>query len=234
MTLIVAVQYSPGVVMASDSRMVEMGTAVTREVKEKIFRVGGESVVCGGVGDFGLNQRVRGTMQGLGSLTDLEGAREVLAEAINPLLRDASEKHVPVPGQPSAPPIGSYLFAGIFAGVPAILKMEEHGNIFTCGDEWHGFGAVGPYQDRAHLIAQNYLRPECERSESEAKLLAYRVVEDCIRMYGAHLGLPIQLWSVDTERVTEYGTTTLRDLHTRCEKWRNEEQNVFAFVSQST
>lgn len=197
MTLIMALACSDGLILASDSQST-IGTA-GQEVKARVHKlvVPWNNLAFGGSGTGGIIQEAtRALEQGHNHRSSFAAngkeAQKKIAATVAATLRPLFQNQmIQIPGVPF--PHTSLLFAGYCADGPVIFEL--HPNLMTTdhmpnfGYAAIGSGEIFPYFALASL-AHFEVR---KRSLAEAKLIAYRIIDDAIRVAAHGLGPPIEM-----------------------------------------
>jgi 20S proteasome alpha/beta subunit len=202
MTLILAIASKDGLVLASDSQATFSTSG--QEVKgptEKLY-CPWTNVAWGASGHGGVIQHVEEALrQGLMPATRFEKhdrarVRKALADAVAGAIRPLlTSRMLNLPGV--TPPHTGYLFTGYATDGPFLLEVgadlldQEH---LRAGQGYAaiGSGDIFPYFALASLA---HFRVG-ERHLAEAKLVAYRVIEDAISVAARGLGPPVQMVEV--------------------------------------
>jgi hypothetical protein len=175
--------------MCSDSQGTEGADDTRREV-EKMWADGGLLFGYSGYGAIKepLVVSVSGALANIGTLTRWE-ARDLLAQAIKPVLENAYRNFVPAgPGENFGMLKGALLVIGHDSNGYWLLELDGN-NIASFYTE-PGFHAIGSGSVAAQVasgLLQHY--EPGGRSVAHLKLLASRTVETCISVLGGRWGV---------------------------------------------
>lgn len=226
MTLILALDCADGMVLASDSQ----GTlGAVRQEWQKIF-IQHDNMAWGGAGNLGIVQRVREHISTNLSLPSYFNAMpsdqiktrvsDAVTKVVRPLLVDrrltATDNE-----------LTDYLFVGHSSRGSFIINLGSNlmdMDHITVG--YHAIGSGGPLPllalaGLAHYDIRN-------RTLREAKLIAYRVMEDAIRVASQGLGMPIQMIEISKPttghgRARALGDDEISELGTAVLQWKDIE-----------
>jgi len=193
MTLIIAIPAENGVVFASDSQVT---TGAVRATGTKIYRLN-DHAVWGASGEVALIQRFA---EQLGLFPNRTQPLETIRDDLAARVKQAAVSCLAVDfrtqffqNNPDAllglhP--GDFLFAEC-RDAPRILHILTNGT-----SEWveGRFAATGNGELFAHALLQKYASRSL--SMDQAKLLAYKVIEEAIEVVSFGLGPPIHVWEV--------------------------------------
>ncbi len=222
--------------LASDSQITYSTTGQpVKQTGKKIFAPW-TNVAWGGSGDGGilqtLDNHLRGTFpnpQGFETMTIPQARQTLVTHVVARVRQMWLQQIISVQGQ--TPPVTSYLFVGHFPDGPLILEIGinlvdvDH---IQAGAAYAaiGSGDIFPYvalTGLAHYDVQH-------RSLFEAKLIAYRVVDDAIKVAAQYLGPPVQMIEIKKPAQTgQPGTTHVLDgndirmLQDKIAEWKTTE-----------
>ena len=194
MTLVVAIPAQEGVVMGSDTQIT---TGAVRSTTQKVFRLNTQAIWAG-AGEVALVQRVAESIKAFpGADQQLESIRDNLARIVKGAVQSLLELDFRTQFVATSPDHllglhpGDFLFAE-HAGAPKVLHILANGT-----PEWIDagrFAATGSGDLFAHALLQKYAGQNltCE----QAKILAYKVIEEAIEVGAYGLGPPIDIWEV--------------------------------------
>ena len=202
MTLIMAIECSDGMLLASDSQLTyaTQGQPTRRDV-EKIFCPWSNVALVVSSNHGGVSEQVATRLTSVHShRTKFENKRreDIIKELTTELTRAVKSilttNFTGAPGI-SFPPF-AFLFGGYGTNGPFILEVHQDG-LATNHTSDH-FGAVGsgeifPYYALPALA--NFDIPA--RPITQGKLITYRVMDDAIRVAGQFIGPPIQMIAID-------------------------------------
>jgi len=198
MTLILGLECSEGLRLASDGQVTYTTTGQgTRGPIQKIF-LQWNNVAWGGSGAVGLIQEAMAALHHEYGQTNrfdnkAKDAKKKIWEAVNKTLRPLlKDRYIEVPNEP--PPHTSFLFVGWPPDGPFIMEIGKNLLQMDHLQAAAGYGAIGsgdifPYFALASL-AHFEVR---KRTLREAKMIAYRVIQDAIKVAAWGLGPPIQM-----------------------------------------
>jgi len=239
LTLVLALDCSDGLVLAADSQatLATQGQPV-KQTTTKIYAQW-SNVAWGASGDGGVIQNVENHLRSIFAAANnfealgRQAARQSLVPQVAARLRSILQSQaLNVAGQ--QPPLTSYLFVGHFNDGPMILEIGGNLLDFDHLQGGVGYSAIGsgdifPYFALASLAHFNVQR----RSLFEAKLLAYRVVDDAIKVAAQGLGHPVQMIEVTKpSRADQPGVARpltrdeVRIIEDKVEEWRLAESEV--------
>jgi ATP-dependent protease HslVU (ClpYQ) peptidase subunit len=199
MTLVLALRFHEGVVIASDGQATtDASGQPTRQPVRKLFATGG-SIAWGAAGSVGLRQQLAGALsEQQEALEDTPDPRAALVGAVTAVQRTALADFVPLPGR--RPPELCALFCWVDqgTGTPAILTVPATGAGHQLHARWAAIGSGDLFAGYAMRAAAG-LAPQTLPAAA-ARVLAYGVVSDAIETAAALLGPPIQLAEVTRAR----------------------------------
>jgi len=225
MTVIAAIGCNDGVIIAADSAASD-SEAGSKQLCDKIRRIGTQPILYGVSGDVGLMQKISYNleiMKNFDSSTPLKKIRKELRIAVIPELKEAINLHVSYPQQGfQHPPCAIVLFIGVHNRTPWILEIERNGND-QCYDKNFGyFDAIGSGKPWAQAIFRPHLYND--RDLSTGKVQAFRVIDDSINIASAYLARPIRIHTIDLDgNVKEVDETEMKVLEETCGVWRQIE-----------
>lgn len=228
MTLIIAVGYPGGVIMACDSGSADSESHIKVSV-DKILQLPNLSMLAGGSGDGGLIQKVLHELPKMDQKTDVIDIRRAAQKVVSPVLRQAMQAHVPIVGsQHQNPPTCTLLLAGALKdGTPWIVEVGPSAGDTEYGEKQGYFAAIGMGRAMAQAVVR--VHQHTERDERTAKTLAYRVMEDAIDMSAVFLSRPIYVHRVTADGdITKLDQPELDGLKDTCDGWRQAERDALA------
>lgn len=225
MTLVVAIGCSNGVVLAADSASSDPVSG-TKQIVNKICRLGELPILYAGSGDVGLLQKINDGLSAFTSQSSMKRIRQQIRRIVIPELKEAQDLHVPYPQQGfDRPPEAVLLFVGIHDKKPWILEIEKDGRDTVYGEELGLFTAIGSGKPWAQAAFSPHLNTE--RNVELGKVFAYRVVEDSINLAVGFLAKPISLYTITCDgNVLELSDEERMELETTCGTWRGLEQEA--------
>jgi len=199
MTLIVAIPAEDGVIFGSDCQVT---TGPVRATSTKISQLN-KFAVWGASGDLALIQRVG---ERLGTLTNVDqpliALRDVLAQIVKDSVQALLTTDFRTQFVAQNPEMLLQLHPGDFLFVecrqtPQVLHIMANGT-----PEWvqGRVTATGNGELFAHALLRKYAGVKLTRDQ--AKLLAFKVIEEAIEVGAYGLGPPIDIWDVGASGVT--------------------------------
>jgi 20S proteasome alpha/beta subunit len=199
MSLVLALRYCDGVVLASDGQATsDAAGQPTRAPVRKLFDVSGR-VAWGAAGSVGLQQSLQAELDLLnGSAGDPGQLRRRLASVVIPLQQAAMRDFVPHPG--SEAPELACLFCWCDATGPRILSIPRTGS----DHQFHArHTAIGSGDIFAELTIRSIVhRGSAQLTLEQAKMVAFKTVSDAIDVAAVYLGPPIQMYVVTADGAT--------------------------------
>jgi ATP-dependent protease HslVU (ClpYQ) peptidase subunit len=200
MTLVLALRFHEGVVIASDGQATtDASGQPTRQPVRKLFATG-RSIAWGAAGSVGLRQQLAGALSEREQ--ELEASpdpRRLLVATVSAVQRAALADFVPLPGR--RPPELCALFCWSPAdpgtgsvSPPVILTVPATGAGHQLHGRWAAIGSGDVFAGYAMRAAAG-LGAE-SLPAAAARVLAYGIVADAIETAAALLGPPIQLAEV--------------------------------------
>jgi len=225
-TLIVAVGYQNGVVLGAESAATDLQSAIKQPVA-KIKCIAGQPLLFACSGDGSVIQHIEDALDGFQTLATIKETRQALKGLLLPVLQQDYANHIGIQGKPA--PLTTTLFAGVCGDYPFILEIDEQGSDTVYGDGLGAFTAIGSGKILAQALFSPHLKAGNLRSAAEAKALAYRVVDDSIKLAAMFLAPPICLHCVEVGRGTiPCVAAELQAIGDTCEVWREMEREVFS------
>ena len=224
MTLIIAVPAQDGVVFGSDSQVT---TGAVRATSTKIFRLN-EHALWGGAGEVALIQRMSEFVDDFPKKDQpLTSIRDALSMAVKEQLQtlltmDFRTQFVKTHDEYLALHPVDFLFVE-FKEKPRILHILSNGT-----PEWieDRFAATGNGDLFAHALLQKYAgtRLTCEN----AKLLAFKVIEEAIQIGAYGLGPPVTIWTATQDGAKQISEAELAALEDSARALRQLAVNLLA------
>lgn len=231
LTLVLAVAANDGVVLVADGQATAGKRFITRTPAEKLGCLYGR-IAYGCAGHAGLRQRVvAGLEAGIAAEDcgeEIEFLRPKLLAVVNRVQKEAADEFVEI--RYERPSTIEVLFVGVSdSGRPWIYEITEVG-----GDEVHpdaeAIGTGRHYARYALMSAEHYrLR---ERGLPQARVLAYRAVDDAIRTDAHDLGEPISVYTVTRHGARLLTDEELKDVSNAMAGWQKHEREVFQLVGE--
>lgn len=226
MTLILALHSTEGIVLASDSQMTFTTSGQHVRTDTHKIECPWTNVAWGASGNVGVIQRVE---QGLKKRFPRDNAFErksaielrteltaEVAKIVRPLVID---QYVNVPDRPWNT---DFLFAGYAQGHPYLLTIES--NMVDTDHMPTGFCAIGSGDIFAYAGLSHFRVKE--RSLSEAKLIAHRVLGDAIKVAAFGLGGPVEMIEVAVAgdglhcAAKKLGDADVNEIEDKVEEWK--------------
>jgi len=225
-TLIIAVRYRDGIIVASDSQASDFQARIRQTTEDKILELSSH-IVWGLSGPVGLQQKIGVPLKKLAASEwqhqRLIDFRPKLVRVVAKLQKEAMEQYVPIPQ--SLPPRAELLFCGFTRGEPWILEVDETGQDQEHTDE--GFCPIGSGKKAAHHVSFTLAHYEVVSQGLElAKLVAYRIMEDAIRVEVLGVGFPIRMWVVDNQGGCAVASPEVDHVGQLVSEWRRRERST--------
>lgn len=225
-TLIVALGCTDGVVIGTDSASSDTSSG-TKQAVQKIHQIGSLPIVCGGSGDGGLIQKIHHKLEEEGGKlkgTKFINTRKKIKLAVMHEQKDAKENHLPQKPPFDDPPTATFLFACIQDRTPFVLEIEVDARDTHYDKNYGSFAAIGSGKGLAQVAMRSHLHTE--RDLEAGKVLAYRVLEDCIELAAAFLSKPIHIYTIDLdENVKKLSDEEMSAVSASCALWRQVERD---------
>lgn len=226
MTLVLAIGYTDGLVIAADSASTDADSGLKQSINSKVKQLGNHPILYGGSGDVGLLQKVDSALSQFSPKDKVVKTRRELRRLVVPELMDAVRLHVPYPAQPyNDCPSATLLFVGFQDGKPWIVEIERNGGDTHYGAEFGNFAAIGSGKP----LAQALFRPHLERDRDLelGKIFALRVAEDAIDLAMMGLARPVHVFTLDARGViTKLSDEELSKIRDSCDLWRALEREA--------
>lgn len=221
MTLVLAIRFRDGVVLASDGQCTaDTAGQPTRQPARKLFDLGGR-IAWGAAGSVGLQQTLRERLSDAG-LLDLRTAdlRLLLGEEVAAIQQDALQRYVPHPG--TDPPDLSCLFCGVDESGPWIVEIPRTGADHQFHD---GVAAIGSGDIFARVLLRS--ADTAALDAGRAKMVAYAAVADAIDLAAFFLGPPIQMTVVTRAGVARVPSEEIEvTLPAQVSAWRERQRRA--------
>lgn len=245
MTLIIAMIFREGVVMAADSLgteavvghpLLDFGTTV-----EKVFPLG-PNIVWGGSGGGGLTQRVKAELDdwaGKNSGLVERPGNDIcprLAKVVYDTINRAFEES-PFKQRPEAGPDGlknTYLLGGQPRdGPPSLLEVMWNGEK-TRYDErgFHAIGSARIYAYAAHGLIQHYRLRECDTRN--ALICSYRILDFGVKAAASGVREPYLFWVVEKGKSRQMQETEVFGLRETVGLWLEKERESLTATQTGT
>lgn len=239
MTLILALRFKDGLLLASDSQATAQASGQwTKQEIEKIFTLR-DVIGWGASGSVGLTQRLKDKIEGDAGLPkvfsnsgDQEGAQRLFL-IVNKLQKDAVNEFVSgvapqgTPG--SAPQMLACLFIGYARGQPFILEIAANGT-----RQFHTvpYAAVGSGDVFAlHAIRSVAHYDILALSREQAAALAYRTIDNAINTAAFGLGGPVQLLVVNNGKASRLNKDEVEAVRDLVDLWKRKEVETLGSLS---
>lgn len=199
----------------------------------KIKQVG-SSILWSGSGDLGFLQKIEEAIDGFPSEiknAGLEQVRSQILQAIHIIRAEALQRYRDLHTKEEGASFADVLFADYKGRIAKILHIDR-----DCNDEWlheFGYAATGIGDAFAYTILQNY---ELKGTSIDGgKVLAYRVIDDAIKIGAFGLGEPIDIWTIteveeNDKKVIQslqLDVTQMAAVRDTCAAWRQAEAETF-------
>lgn len=208
--------------MASDSAATEQDGTKQTSTKITVIR---EALLFGASGDVATIKKVvdslEDTSQPLNVSSTFNGLRKEIRKRNRTVLAESRQMFVPFRNI-DAPPTALSLIVGIYQNKPWILELDATNNDTLYDESMGSFGAVGSGSPFARALFRQFLDAPKPRTRELSKILAYRVMEDSIKIAASGLAEPIHLYEMDLQsRMTQI--TALDEIRTTVQLWKNME-----------
>jgi 20S proteasome alpha/beta subunit len=224
MTLVLAIRFRDGVVLASDGQCTaDTAGQPTRQPARKLFDLGGR-IAWGASGSVGLQQTLRERLAAAEPLPELATAdlRLLLGEEVAAIQQDALHRYVPHPG--TDPPDLACLFCGVDESGPWIVEVPRTGADHQFHD---GVAAIGSGDIFARVLLRS--ADTAALDAGRAKMVAYAAVADAIDLAAFFLGPPIQMAVVTRAGVARVPREELDvSLPAQVRAWRERQRRALA------
>lgn len=206
MTLIIALGWSDGVVMAADSASTDFAAGIKQLSSSKVNRIGSEPILYGGSGDVGLSQHYVEALSVIRTSSDARAVRDQVCTKIGDAIKKYHQHVFDIPGAARRPTVVA-LVAGVHKPEPRASKPEpwimevndNGGDTLYSTEDFGYFAAIGSGARFAHALMRSHLRTK--RTVEQAKILAYRALDDAILLSDSGLALPIHIYSLTLDGV---------------------------------
>ncbi len=211
MTLILVLPTTEGIVMASDGQVT---AGMVRASGEKIFQLN-QRCLWAASGELALIQRVQ---ERLVTLPDkpLHQLRNEICQIINQCVTELLQLDFRTQFLPKEPNAllqlhpGDFVFAE-YQSTPYILHILVNGTAEWITDRPFASGSGDLF---AYALLQKYQPYLKQLGLDKASLLAYKVIEETIKVGAYGLGPPIHIWHIkagNVEKLTDENIAALRD-----------------------
>ncbi len=231
MTLILAIGCSDGAIMASDSASTEGDGTKQTTVKIKIIQ---DMLLYGGSGNLSTIQKIINSLSNshppLNPGTTLGGLRKEIRRRHGIELVEARDSYVQWGSSPPPmlqPPIAHSLFVGVNKSKPYLLELDPS-NTDTIYDESMGnFAAIGSGSPFARALFRQFLNTPCSRTLDFAKVLAYRVIDESIKIAASGLAEPIHMFTIDLQsQIKEVDESEKEVIRSTISTWKQLEEET--------
>jgi len=229
MTLIVGLVCTNGIVMGAESASIDP-LSQTKLTVNKIQRVGQYSILFAGSGSGGFIQQVTEDLNDLklSRSAKFRTIRQNIQKACLPAL-EASKNRIYLSGYGDGTMRTGLLFGCIHHNKPFLLEIAANGEDMVYDDNYGNFWAIG----HGATLAQAFMRTHLNtvRDLYKGKILAYRILEDSIRVSDMGLAKPIHLHTINLDgSVNKSGEEELKELGWFCEGWREYERGTLDYL----
>jgi 20S proteasome alpha/beta subunit len=225
MTLIIAMVSKEGIVMASDSASTDTDAGTKQPTNEKISYFNQSHVLLGTAGDVGLSQKIKHKLKNLSYQSDHYRLRNQIKEVITGELKESNRTHVPYPaGAFAAPPDHVCIACGYAKDGPFLFEYERDGRDTDYAPlNMGGFVAIGSGKFLAHALYRPHFYTE--KKLNEARVIAYRILEDSIEIAAFGLARPIHLYEMTPGgKWRKMETADIKGISDSVQIWRSIEQ----------
>lgn len=239
MTLILALRFRDGLLLASDSQATAQASGqLTKQELEKLFTVR-DVMGWGASGSVGLVQRLKERLDGDAGLPkafanngEQEGAQR-LFPVVNKLQKDALGEFVagvaPKGTPDSIPQTLACLFVGYARGQPFILEIAANGS-----RQFHSvpYAAVGSGDVFAlHAIRSVAHYDILALGKEQAAALAYRTIDNAITTAAFGLGGPVQLLIASSGKAARLNKDEVEAVRDLVDVWKRKEVETLGSLS---
>jgi len=204
-TLVLGLISDEGLVLASDS---QVSQGITKSTGRKLWAVPGAGFAFGLSGPASTIELLSDALTS-GELTasDLPSLRRIITAIVHPVLREEYERVRSMVASESEVlrVAGAGTLIAAYVGTrPYLLEADPYGSVTTTARERGSFVAIGSERLLAEYAATAYSRMRSgSLSLHQAKMLAFRILQDAIETSGprASLSRPVQM--VTVSRTTE-------------------------------
>lgn len=238
MTLILALRYRDGLLLASDSQATTQASGQwTKQELEKLFTLH-DVIGWGASGSVGLTQRLQHAIAdkrylNLFANNGTESGAQELLKAVNKLQQEAVKEFVKGVA-PEGTPLGSpqtlaCLFVGSARGQPFILEIAANGT-----RQFHTvpYAAVGSGDVFAlHAIRSVAHYDILALGREQAAALAYRTIDNAINTAAFGLGGPVQLLVVNNGKASRLNKDEVEAVRDLVDLWKRKEVETLGSLS---
>jgi 20S proteasome alpha/beta subunit len=225
-TIAIAISCPEGVVLASDS----MGHArriATRLKKIQVIDEHNISVAASG-SEFMTQAALNGARKHPRSADVTPMA---IAGVIEGILRDARERPLP-PADPddASPHCAEFLITAWIADGPSLIHIPDDLAAIECIDK--PFVAVGSAHDFAHVVYETLAHHfESPLTLTQAKMLAYRIINTVCLVSSWGVGPPVQMSVVTKDGAALVGSAALEGLSAEVARWLAVESSYLTSMT---
>jgi proteasome beta subunit len=223
-TVVLAVRCADGVVLGSDSQGTDTSggniAVATRSTVQKLFPLG-THIAWGATGGAGIIQRFAHFCRAIDQQQldrPVEELRATLRASQSQLQRQVQQEIIA--GQ-QVPQLG-VLFAGFTAGRPWILEVTPAGEDTEYPDSY-AIGSGGVFARQAMASVAHYDLPN--RNLSEAQVIVWRALDDCIEAAAFGIGRPIWLYVVTEDGASSLPANEWRAVGDSVNTWKEAERD---------
>ena len=211
MTLIIAVGCIDGVVLASDSASTDPDTGSMQPVS-KVSYLEQPKILWGGSGDVGTIQKVGHQLEN--QITSLPSkpyqTRRKIKQIIASELNNSYSGFIPIPNQKNQPPKTSFLLVWVQNNKPWILEIDFNGTDTFYTEQYKWFYAIGSGKPWAMALFSRHSGGKLEERNLEfGKALAYRILEDSIKIAAGYIAEPIHISTISVVENSGHGFASM-------------------------
>ncbi|MFV2044974.1 MAG: hypothetical protein ACC700_17275 [Anaerolineales bacterium] len=227
-TIIAALKFEGGVVIAADSQTSDPSASVRWPV-EKLHQVGAHPLVVGIAGATGSAKRVKENLDKAKIHSNMfdkqERVRDLLDRCFDPVYQRAFKKNSPPPPQSVAWQITIHGLAAFWAdGVPRIIEYETNSDC-----DYHDyFHAIGSGSGTAYAIWRTLgSRALSTLDEAKAIPVTLRILRTCVNVEMWGVSEPFSIWLVTSDGARKLSQPRLEADLQYVDEWEESERQRF-------
>lgn len=240
MTLILALRYASGTLLAADSQATSQASGqFTKQEVEKLFTWNG-TIGWGASGAVGLTQRLKIKLDGddktpkvFANETEEKGAERLLT-IVNPLQKEGVKEFVKDAAPPGSTMSVPQNIACLFVGAPHkkkpfILEIAANGV-----RQFHpvAYAAIGSGDVFALHAIRSVAHYEIQSlTRQQATALAYRTIDNAINTAAFGLGSPVQMVVVEDGAAKQLAKNELEAVRDMVDVWKQKELETLGSLS---
>lgn len=226
MTIIAALKFEGGVVIASDSQASDISSRVRWEI-EKLDRIGNHPLVLGFSGSVGMAERARKALEEANLHPNTFKKRDLIRDAMercfDPIYKTINRKKaLPVHRVNELSICG--LAAYLAENAPQILEYDINCD-FTYHDYFH---AIGSGSNTAYAIWRTLGGRKLSTLNERKSLIAMlRIMRTCVNVEMWGVNEPFSAWILSASGAREVSTDELQALMEYVDEWEESERKSF-------